>query len=150
MAKMLNKKDGLIKKLKATANSDIDEETLMALATGTDAQKQQALKKILGSQRTLQEKLKHKQETAEKAKRAVAMLTQRDHHNRQLQKNWQKQLKQMEQAVLLCSQIHGRDRKKFAGQLAEKEEQIKKLKAYVQKMDDMRSKQNKGVNNSSN
>merc|ERR1711964_779810 len=107
-------------------------------------------KKILGAQKQLSSKLKEKKAEVDKAKRAVAMLQQRDKFNQDLRANWQNQLKQMEQAVLLCSQIHGRDRKKFAAELAEKEEQIKKLKAYVQKMNDMRAKQNKSVFGGSN
>merc|ERR1711881_71277 len=91
-------------------------------------------------------KLKEKEAQVEKAKRAVSMLQQRDKFNQDLRNNWQSQLKQMEQAVLLCSQIHGRDRKKFAAELAEKDEEIKKLRAYVQKMHEMRNKQAKGMN----
>merc|ERR1711964_822342 len=107
-------------------------------------------KKILGAQKQLSSKLKEKKAEVEKAKRAVAMLQQRDKFNQELKKNWQTRLKQMEQAVLLCSQIHGRDRKKFATELAEKEEQIKKLKAYVQKTNAMRAKSNKNVFGESN
>merc|ERR1712072_844724 len=90
-----------------------------------------------------------KEAKLDKCKRAVAMLQQRDKFNEDLRANWQTQLQQMEQAVLLCSQIHGRDRKRFAAELAEKEEQILKLKAYVQKMNEMRNRHNKSMYGSS-
>lgn len=150
MSKQMMKKDSIIKRLQNASSSVMDEETLMALASNNDAAKQGALKKILDAQRQLSGKLKEKEEEVDKAKRAVAMLQQRDKFNQELKKNWQTRLKQMEQAVLLCSQIHGRDRKKFAAELAEKEEQIQKLKAYVQKTNEMRAKQQKTMGGASN
>jgi len=150
LSKQMAKKDSIIKRLKNSPSSAMDEETLMALASGNDAAKQGALKKILDAQRQLSGKLKEREEEVDKAKRAVAMLQQRDKFNQELKKNWQTRLKQMEQAVLLCSQIHGRDRKKFAAELAEKEEQIQKLKAYVQKTNEMRAKQQKTAGGASN
>jgi len=149
LSKQMKKKDSIIKRLKDSPSGAMDEETLMALASGNDAAKQGALKKILDAQRQLSGKLKEKEEEVDKAKRAVAMLQQRDKFNQELKKNWQTRLKQMEQAVLLCSQIHGRDRKKFAAELAEKEEQIQKLKAYVQKTNEMRAKQQKTMGGAS-
>merc|ERR1719510_296865 len=52
-------------------------------------------------------------EQASNAKRAHAMLQKRDALNKDLQANRDNRLKQMEQAVLMVSTIHKRDRTKY-------------------------------------
>merc|ERR1711964_730200 len=91
----------------------------------------EALKKILNSNKAAHNKLREQQAITEKARRQTAMLVKRDTYNKQLQDNWKTQLKQMEQAILLCSTIHKRDRSTFNEQIRAKDEQIEKLKAYV-------------------
>lgn len=142
-------KDRQIAQLRTESGSFLDEDQLRALAMTDGSVKGDALQKILVTQRQMQSKLKGKQTELDKMQRTVQMLQQRDKFNNELRKNWQTQLQQMEQAVLLCSQIHGRDRKRFAAELAEKEEQILKLKAYVQKMNEMRNRHNKNMYGSS-
>merc|ERR1712072_578139 len=62
------------------------------------------------------------------------MLSTKEAHWRDLQSNWKSQLAQMEQAVLLCSSIQKRDRSKFSNELKAKDEEVQRLKSYVQKL----------------
>lgn len=133
----------MIGNLKDNATVNFDE--LIDSLSGSDGQKAAALKKLLEAQKTSQIKVRQAEESTQKARRQAIMLTKRDEYHKQLQGNWQKQLKQMEQAVMLCSQIHKRDRASFKEQIKARDEQITKLKAYLMKQSELRARQ-PGVN----
>merc|ERR1711964_346992 len=97
----------------------------------------------MGMQMATKEEMLTKTREADAAKRSCAMLQKRQTHYQELQGNWKQQLKQMEQAVLLCSQIHKRDRSKFMSELEVKDDEIMKLKAYVQSINQMRNRKAK-------
>jgi len=129
MAVAVKRKDRVIKKMREQSVG-MDLQELLDSVQGNGDQ-QAALKKILQANRSANDKAREQEAVAVKAKRQAAMLVKRDVYNKQLQENWKTQLKQMEQAILLCSTIHKRDRKSFGEQLKQKDEQIEKLKAYV-------------------
>lgn len=139
----VQKRDKMIGNLKDNATVNFDE--LIDSLSGSDGQKAAALKKLLEAQKTSQIKVRQAEESTQKARRQAIMLTKRDEYHKQLQGNWQKQLKQMEQAVMLCSQIHKRDRASFKEQIKARDEQITKLKAYLMKQSELRARQ-PGVN----
>merc|ERR1719273_236013 len=101
------------------------------------------MKKVLRSYTAQASKLTAAQEQTHKARRALAMLQKRDTFNRELQQNWKHQIKQMEKAVLLCADIQKRDRTNFQAELKTKDEQIEKLKVYIQKTNQIRNRPKK-------
>jgi len=140
MAVAVQRKDRVIKKMREQSVGMDMQELLDGLQGNGD--QQAALKKILEVNRNANTKAKEQEAIAVKAKRQAAMLVKRDAYNKQLQENWKTQLKQMEQAILLCSTIHKRDRKSFGEQLKQKDEQIEKLKAYVSTLTQNRQPKN--------
>merc|ERR1711964_952367 len=130
LAKAVQRKDARIEKLRNEGSLNTDELIDALQGSGTQAE---ALKKILNANKAAQIKVHEAEAVAEKAQRSAAMLSKRDSFNQNLQANWKNQLKQMEKAVLMCSEIHKRDRKKYTGEIAQKDEQIAKLKIYIEK-----------------
>lgn len=55
----------------------------------------------------------------------------RDEVNKQLRENWNKQLNQMEQAVLLANEIYNRERTRHEAEIAEKDVEILKLRKFL-------------------
>lgn len=142
LAKAVAKKDARIEKLRNEGSLNTDELIDALQGSGTQAE---ALKKILNANKAAQIKVHEAEAAAEKAQRAAAMLTKRDSFNQNLQGNWKNQLKQMEKAVLMCSEIHKRDRKKYTGEIAQKDEQIAKLKIYIEKANALRTRPKQSI-----
>jgi kinesin family protein 5 len=67
-------------------------------------------------------------ELKEKDERKTKSLHLLDKQYALLRKNWGDQLKQMEQAVKLATQIHNKDRIRFTSELADKESELNRLK----------------------
>lgn len=128
MALAVKRKDTMLKRMREEGVGMNMQELFDSLGSGNQTD---ALKKILKANKSANTRLREQEMVAEKAKRQAAMLIKRDAYNKQLQDNWKTQLKQMEQAILLCSTIHKRDRTSFGEQIRAKDEQIEKLKAYV-------------------
>jgi len=120
----------MIQNLKSNATLNTDEVLSALQGSGTQ---QEAMKKMLKAYSASQAKVAKSVEQADKAKRALAMLQKRDSLNKDLQANRDNRLKQMEQAVLMVSTIHKRDRTKYQEEIKQKDSEIAKLKAYIQK-----------------
>merc|ERR1711964_356069 len=142
LAKAVAKKDARIEKLRNEGSLNTDELIDALQGSGSQAE---ALKKILNANKAAQIKVHEAQAVAEKAQRSAAMLSKRDSFNQNLQANWKNQLKQMEKAVLMCSEIHKRDRKKYTGEIAQKDEQIAKLKIYIEKANALRTRPKQSI-----
>ena len=56
-----------------------------------------------------------------KLRAKVKAYKTRDEVNKQLRENWNKQLNQMEQAVLLANEIYNRERTRHEAEIAEKD-----------------------------
>jgi len=135
LAKNAARSASMVKQMKSERS--INMEDIMDALNGND--KAGAVRKILESQRDTQTKLSEKSKQVEKMKRTLTMMATKDKSWRQLQQNWKMQLQQMEQAVILCSTIQKRDQNKFKTELTAKDEECKKLKAYVNKLHAQRS-----------
>jgi uncharacterized coiled-coil protein SlyX len=120
----------MIQNLKSNATLNTDEVLSALKGSGTQ---QEAMKKMLKAYSASQAKVTKSVEQASNAKRALAMLQKRDALNKDLQANRDNRLKQMEQAVLMVSTIHKRDRTKYQDEIKQKDSEIAKLKAYIQK-----------------
>merc|ERR1712045_320996 len=67
----------------------------------------------------------------EKYSQQMKAFAQREQYNDKLRRNWQTQLRQMEQALLLSNQINNQNRAKYQQTITEKDSEIAKLRAYV-------------------
>jgi len=76
-------------------------------------------------------------------KRQIQMMEQRERYNDALRRNWNNQLAQMEQAVLLANQIHNRDRQQFQLELEDHTQENIRLKKFL-KVLSSRQKANRG------
>lgn len=123
----------LVKRMKSERSLNMED----IMETLKDGNQKAAFKKILQSQMDTTAQLGEANKQNEKIKRTVTMLAEKEKHWRQLQSNWKGQLNQMEQAVILCSSIQKRDQKKYQTELRTKDEEIQRLKAYVQKIQEM-------------
>lgn len=138
LLKSINRKDTLIKKLKGNAGMGIEEVLNTLNLTGD---KNAAIKKILEVQQASVVKVQQQEKKMEKLTKIVATQKRREKHYQELQGNWKNQLKQMEKAVLACGAIHKRDQAKFTAELEAKDEQIMKLKEYLEKVNQLRQAQ---------
>merc|ERR1719334_1002704 len=62
----------------------------------------------------------------------VRSFQQREQYNNKLLNNYKVQLHQMEQAVLIANQLHNREKVNWQKQLLERDNEIRKLKIYLQ------------------
>jgi len=130
MARAVQRLNKVNQTLKSNSTLNMDEVISALQGSGTQ---QEAMKKMLGAYGASQQKLTKAEESTAKAKRALAMLQKRDKFNKELQGNWKNQLKQMEKAVLMCADIQKRDRLAFQEELKQKDEQLQKLRLYIEK-----------------
>jgi len=137
LAFTVGRQNKMLQNLKSKQSLNTDE--LIEALQGSGSQ-QEAMKKVLHAYSANQNKLSAAEEQTQKAKRALAMLQKRDSFNKDLQANWKRQLKQMEKAVLMCADIQKRDRAAFTAELKTKDEAIEKLKAYIQKTNEIRQR----------
>lgn len=143
LAKALAKKDRMLKRMKSESRVGLDDILDALNATGDKAA---AVKKIFEMQKKTTESLHQQTTMVEKLKRTCAMQQRREKHWKELQTNWQGQLKQMEAAVLTCAKIQKRDKTKFVDEMKVKDEMIMKLKAaLITKQKIIESQKNKTV-----
>merc|ERR1712186_42706 len=87
---------------------------LKAMARGGDRDlRMERWAKLLDEKEVLSNKLKDIEKENKRNKKQIQMMEQRERYNDALRRNWNNQLAQMEQAVLLANQIHNRDRQQF-------------------------------------
>ena len=70
-------------------------------------------------------------EEIKKLREKLKAYKRRDEVNKQLRDNWNKQLNQMEQAVLLANEIYNRERTRHEAEMAEKDVEILKLRKFL-------------------
>eukprot|EP01084_Bolivina_argentea_P241905 405956_1 len=79
----------------------------------------------------------------EKLQEKVKAYKRRDEVNKQLRENWNGQLSQMEQAVLLSNEIYNRERTRHENEMAEKDVEILKLRKFLLQFTNKHAKQSK-------
>merc|ERR1719359_2634007 len=136
-AKLMKEKHNL------QAKGGIDQGVLQGLSMGDDKQKKKALMKLMGEHKKLKGVLTKKEQELTETKKTVTLLKKREDYSKKLTKNWAGQLEQMERALVVCSQMHQKDRATFASETAEKEEKVKKLEAYIKRMTQARASKGK-------
>jgi len=97
---------------------------------GSDEQNQ-TVHKLLTEKQDMRRQVTDLQESNQKYGQQMKAFTQREQYNDKLRRNWQTQLRQMEQALLLSNQINNQNRSKYQQTITEKDSEIAKLRAYV-------------------
>merc|ERR1719193_1043808 len=87
--------------------------------------------KLLDEKEVLSNKLKDIEKENKRNKKQIQMMEQRERYNDALRRNWNNQLAQMEQAVLLANQIHNRDRQQFQLELEDHTQENIRLKKFL-------------------
>ena len=80
-----------------------------------------------------------------KLKEKLKAYKRRDEVNKQLRDNWNKQLNQMEQAVLLANEIYNRERTRHEAEMAEKDVEILKLRKFLLSFTNRHAKSTKSL-----
>lgn len=133
------------RELKASgANND-----LLDLSSGNPDRKQR-LALLISEHRKQERQIKEMKEETERLKKHIRMQEQREKYNDALRRNWQNQLSQMEQAVLLANQIHNRDRIRFTSELAERDSELSRLKMFLAKITRTRGKTSRRTGRANN
>merc|ERR1712083_78511 len=91
----------------------------------------QTVHKLLTEKQELRRKNTELSSQNEKYSQQMKAFAQREQYNDKLRRNWQTQLRQMEQALLLSNQINNQNRAKYQQTITEKDSEIAKLRAYV-------------------
>merc|ERR1719317_1300749 len=87
--------------------------------------------KLLDEKDRLKNELRDIKKQNKRHKKQIQMMEQRERYNDALRKNWNNQLAQMEQAVLLANQIHNRDRQQFQLELEDHTQENIRLKKFL-------------------
>merc|ERR550534_1127050 len=99
--------------------------------------------KLLDEKDSLRNELKDSKKQNKRYKKQIQTMEQRERYNDALRRNWNNQLAQMEQAVLLANQIHNRDRQQFQLELDEHTQENIRLKKFLKVLSN-RQKSNRG------
>merc|ERR1719193_1919651 len=99
--------------------------------------------KLLDEKEILSNKLKDIEKENKRNKKQIQMMEQRERYNDALRRNWNNQLAQMEQAVLLANQIHNRERQQFQLELEDHTQENIRLKKFLRVLSS-RQKTNRG------
>merc|ERR1711920_632738 len=99
--------------------------------------------KLLDEKQILSNQLKDIKKENKRNKKQIQMMEQRERYNDALRRNWNNQLAQMEQAVLLANQIHNRDRQQFQLELEDHTQENIRLKKFLRVLSS-RQKTNRG------
>merc|ERR1719384_513645 len=97
---------------------------------GSDEQAQ-TVHKLLTEKQEMRRQVTDLMESNQKYAQQMKAFTQREQYNDKLRRNWQTQLRQIEQALLLSNQINNQNRAKYQQTITEKDSEIAKLRAYV-------------------
>jgi len=101
------------------------------LAELSSDERAQTLSKLLAENHELRRGKDDMNSLNEKYSQQMKAFAQREQYNDKLRRNWQTQLRQMEQALLLSNQINNQNRAKYQQTITEKDSEIAKLRAYV-------------------
>lgn len=110
------------------------------LELGSDPKKKKALMKLMEQHKKLKGKLIAKEEEFGDASKQAALLKKREEYSKQLTKSWASQLEQMEKALVVCSQMHQKDREEHFAVMQEKQQQIDTFTSYIDRMTASRDK----------
>lgn len=99
--------------------------------------------RLLDEKEALSNRLKDIEKENKRNKKQIQMMEQRERYNDALRRNWNNQLAQMEQAVLLANQIHNRDRQQFQLELEDHTQENIRLKKFLRVLSS-RQKTNRG------
>ena len=97
----------------------------------TDEETKQKMIQLLDTARKYRSQNEKYSEDNKKLKEKLKAYKRRDEVNKQLRDNWNKQLNQMEQAVLLANEIYNRERTRHEAEMAEKDVEILKLRKFL-------------------
>jgi len=100
-------------------------------ASGDD---RELIARLLYQNREVSKKLVVLLDEKDRLMKQVVMQSKTAEYNEALRKNWQNQLTQMEQAVLLGNQIRARERSKFSKEMAEKDSELARLKIFLSRV----------------
>lgn len=115
------------------AGLGIDPDILEQLQLGDGATKK-ALMEVMKRFKDSNLKLMRLKDENDSLHKQNTMLQKRDDYNEELRNNWRAQLQQMEQAVMLCSQIHQKERGQYEAKLASANNTIQTLKDWIAKI----------------
>lgn len=121
-----------VEKMKS-AGLGIDPDILEQLQLGDGATKK-ALMEVMKRFKDSNLKLMRLKDENDSLHKQNTMLQKRDDYNEELRNNWRAQLQQMEQAVMLCSQIHQKERGQYEAKLASSNNTIQTLKDWISKI----------------
>merc|ERR1719383_258347 len=94
-------------------------------------EKAQQVHRLITEKQEMRREMSKLKASNEKFGQQMKAFTQRELYNDKLRRNWQTQLRQMEQALLLSNQINNQNRAKYQQTITEKDSEIAKLRAYV-------------------
>lgn len=143
---VFTRKMGIVDHLKSVvrkANTGIDPNFMRTMAMGTEAEKREALQDLICQHKGFKKELISENKKERLYKRQIQIQQKRDAYCDQMRHNWKNQLAQMEQAVVLCSQIHQRDRSEFNLELEARTDQVDKLNAYIKRINEARATRQK-------
>jgi len=118
--------------------------------SSSNPDRKQRLALLIQEHRKQERQIRDMKEEQERLKKHIRMQEQREKYNDALRRNWQNQLSQMEQAVLLANQIHNRDRIRFTSELAERDSELSRLKMFLAKITRTRGKTSRRTGRANN
>jgi len=89
------------------------------------------MRQMMGERDDLKTELREIKIENKQFKKKIQMMEQRERYNDALRRNWNNQLAQMEQAVLLANQIHNRDRVQYQRELDDHTQENIRLKKFL-------------------
>lgn len=146
LASVFSRKTGIVQHLKTLvqkANTGIDPNFMRTMSMGTEAEKREALQDLICQHKGFKKEVINEGSRQKQFKRQIQIQQKRDAYSDQMRHNWKNQLSQMEQAVVLCSQIHQRDRAEFMLELECRTDQITKLNEYIKRINEARATRQK-------
>merc|ERR1719384_3096544 len=97
---------------------------------GSDEQAQ-TVHKLLTKKQEMRRQVTDLQDSNQKYAQQMKAFTQHEQYNDKLRRNWQTQLRQMEQALLLSNQINNQNRAKYQQTITEKDSEIAKYQQTI-------------------
>jgi len=108
-----------------------DKEEMAEMGHMSNNEQAETVHKLLTEKQEMRRQVSDLHESNQKYAQQMKAFTQREQYNDKLRRNWQTQLRQMEQALLLSNQINNQNRAKYQQTITEKDSEIAKLRAYV-------------------
>eukprot|EP00494_Astrolonche_serrata_P028627 UN28894 len=120
-----------LEKAKTDKKNEAEIKEIANLSGANSDERQKTMHKLLTEKQNLTRELSEIKNKNEKYQHSMKAFAQRESYNDKLRRNWQTQLRQMEQALLLSNQINNQNRAKYQTTITEKDSEIAKLRAYV-------------------